>query len=34
LVGGDADCLFLRHGVSSAKRRRRRVGSGNADSQS
>jgi len=25
LVGGDADCLFLRHGGSSAKRGRRRV---------
>ncbi len=27
LVGGDADCLFLRHGASLAKRRRRGVGS-------
>lgn len=26
LVGGDADCLFLRHGSSPAKRRRRGVG--------
>ena len=26
LVGGDADCLFLRHGASSAKRRRRAGG--------
>ena len=26
LIGGDADCLFLRHGASSAKRGRRGVG--------
>ncbi len=27
LIGGDANCLFLRHGASSTKRRRRGVGS-------
>jgi len=32
LIGGEADCLFLRHSASSAKRRRRGVGSKKVDS--